>query len=393
MRRRINISKPYFSKLELKQSKKKFRATCHIRFILIQRPIFIGHILHYGREGRKEPKMSKNHSKSSHLIRLQKYIADCGVTSRRKAEELIAQGDVTVNGQTIAEQGVKVDPEEDVVEVNGKVIDLLTVDHVYLVMNKPRSYVTTVSDPEGRRTVMDLVPIKTRVYPVGRLDYLSEGLLLFTNDGDLANKIMHPSFAVTKTYEVKVFGKINDVLLRKLRSGVSENGETLKPKSVRVIQHLPNKTWLEFRLEEGKNREIRRICEASGLTIDKLKRVAIGNLAVSSLAPGSWEFITKSDLLKAIGITKDGSQRSDYTEYMSTKKSIDVKKSSRKQKDAKMADAAEFARYRKDEYYETLKLQKEARTLRAAERREAEKSGVQVKPSYQKAAPRKSFKR
>ena len=134
--------------------------------------------------------MSKNHSKNPKLIRLQKYIADCGVTSRRKAEGLILDGEVVVNGRIITELGTKVDPQEDTVEVSGKMIDLLTVDHLYLVMNKPRSYMTTVSDPEGRKTVMDLVPINTRVYPVGRLDYLSEGLLLLTNDGDFANSIM-----------------------------------------------------------------------------------------------------------------------------------------------------------------------------------------------------------
>ncbi len=337
--------------------------------------------------------MSKNHSQKAHLVRLQKYIADCGVTSRRKAEELISQGEVVVNGQTIVEQGVKVDPKEDVVEVSGKMIDVLTVDHIYLMMNKPRGYVTTVSDPEGRKTVMDLVPIKTRVYPVGRLDYLSEGLLLFTNDGDLANKIMHPSFEITKTYEVKVFGKISSILLKKLRTGVQDGKDFLKPKSVRVIQQLPNKTWLEFRLDEGKNREIRRICEACGLTIDKLKRVAIGNLSIEKMQPGSWEYITKSDLLKTMGLNKDGTKSRTYTEYVSSKKTVDTKKFSKKQKDAKPADSKEFSRYRKEEYYETIKLQNEARVKRTEERNKAEKEGVKFKPSLQKTTTKKTFRR
>jgi 23S rRNA pseudouridine2605 synthase len=332
--------------------------------------------------------MSKNHSKKDHLIRLQKYIADCGVTSRRKAEDLIAQGQVKVNGLKVKEQGVKIDPQEDVVEVAGKVIDLLTVDHLYLVMNKPRGYVTTVSDPEGRKTVMDLVPIKTRVYPVGRLDYLSEGLLLLTNDGDLANKIMHPSFGIVKTYEVKVFGRVNDVLLKKLRSGVQVGGQFLKPKSVRVIEQLPTKTWLEFRLEEGKNREIRKICEACEVTIDKLKRVAIGALAIENIKPGAWEYLTKSELLKSMGINKDGSKRLDGQEYLSSKKSIDVKKSSKKQKDAKLADSKEFARYRKDEYYETLKLQKEAKLKRDEEKKKF-MGTFKPKLSTQKTTPSK----
>lgn len=305
--------------------------------------------------------MSKNHSKSPQLIRLQKYIADCGVTSRRKAEGLIENGEVKVNGKTVTKLGSKVLPQEDTVEVSGKVIDILTVDHLYILMNKPRSYVTTMHDPEGRQTVMDLVPISTRVYPVGRLDYLSEGLLLLTNDGDFANTIMHPSFGVVKTYEVKIFGKVNDVLLRKLRNGIQDKGELLKPKSVRVIKQLPQKTWLEFRLEEGRNREIRRLCEASGLTIDKLKRVAIGNLNISQIKPGSWEYLTKTELYKSIGINKDGSLRKDALEYQSEKKSIDVKKFNKRQKDTKIATAKEFTRYRKDEYYETLKQQKLAK--------------------------------
>ena len=329
--------------------------------------------------------MSKNHSKETHLIRLQKYIADCGVTSRRKAEALITEGHVRVNGVKMTEQGIKVDPQEDTIEVKGQTIDLLTVDHLYLVMNKPRSYVTTVSDPEGRKTVMDLIPIKTRVYPVGRLDYLSEGLLLFTNDGDFANQIMHPSFGVTKTYEVKIFGKVNDVLLRKLRNGVQDKEDFLKPKSVRVVEQLPSKTWLEFRLEEGKNREIRRICEAAGLTIDKLKRVAIGNLDVSKIKPGRWEYLTKAELFKAIGITKDGSKREDAGDYVSLKKSLDVKKFSKRQKNAKPATAKEFTRYRKEEYYETLKQQKEKKLKRAEELKNQEMKNVKIKPSFTKA--------
>jgi 23S rRNA pseudouridine2605 synthase len=330
--------------------------------------------------------MSKNHSKEAQLIRLQKYIADCGVTSRRKAEELIEEGHVRVNGIKVTAQGVKVNAQEDTIEVKGQTIDLLTVDHIYLVMNKPRSYITSVSDPEGRRTVMDLIPIKTRVYPVGRLDYLSEGLLLFTNDGDFANQIMHPSFGVTKTYEVKIFGKVNDVLLRKLRNGIQDKEDFLKPKSVRVIEQLPNKTWLEFRLEEGKNREIRRVCEAAGLTIDKLKRVAIGNLDVSKIKPGTWEYLTKIELYKAIGITKDGSKRADAGEYMSIKKSLDVKKNNRRQKNAKLATATEFTRYRKDEYYETLKQQKEKKLKWIEEKNIQDSKNIKIKPSFEKSA-------
>jgi 23S rRNA pseudouridine2605 synthase len=299
------------------------------------------------READKEKFMSQ--------IRLQKYIADCGITSRRKAEDLITQGKVKVNGKLCTTLGTKVDTSEDVVMVNDEVIDIQAVDHVYLVMNKPRSFVTTMNDPEGRRTVMDLVPIKTRVFPVGRLDYLSEGLLLLTNDGEIANKIIHPSFQVEKTYEVKVFGKINDIILKKLRAGIVAHDVVLKPKSVRIIEQLPNKTWLEFRLTEGKNREIRRICEASGVTIDKLKRVAIGGLAVTGIAPGKWQYITKADLLKAIGIKADGSRLEKAVEYVSHKKTINVKKQNKVQKETTLADSKEFTKFRKEVYFETIK--------------------------------------
>lgn len=299
------------------------------------------------READKEKFMSQ--------IRLQKYIADCGITSRRKAEDLITQGKVKVNGKLCTTLGTKVDTSEDVVMVNDEVIDIEAIDHLYLVLNKPRSFVTTMNDPEGRRTVMDLVPIKTRVFPVGRLDYLSEGLLLLTNDGELANKIIHPSFQVEKTYEVKVFGKVNDTILKKLRAGIVAHDGVLKPKSVRIIEQLPNKTWLEFRLTEGKNREIRRICEASGVTIDKLKRVAIGGLAVNGIAPGKWQYITKSDLLKAIGIKADGSRLAKTVEYVSHKKTINVKKHNKVQKETTLADSKEFTKFRKEVYFETIK--------------------------------------
>ncbi len=305
--------------------------------------------------------MSKNHKKKDvKLVRLQKYIADCGICSRRKAEDLILEGHVKLNGQRVSELGTKVEPVEDVVEVRGTIIDIMSVDHMYVVVNKPRSVMTTVSDPEGRKTIMDIVKaISTRIFPVGRLDYLSEGLILMTNDGDMANMIMHPSYEVTKTYEVKVFGKIDEGILKKLRNGIEAADGVLKPQSVRIIEQLPNKTWLEFRLNEGKNREIRRICEASGVIIDKLKRVAIGALSIDDIKPGDWSYITKLDLLRLVGINKDGSKRDDALEYFSGKKSIDVKKISKKQKSAKLATSKDFGQYKKETYYGSLKLQKE----------------------------------
>lgn len=284
-------------------------------------------------------------------IRLQKYIADCGVTSRRKAEELIVEGRVTVNTKVASVLGTKVNPSKDVVEVDGSLIDLSSVSKVYLVMNKPRGMVTTVSDPEGRATVMELIKeVSERVYPVGRLDYLSEGLLILTNDGELANKVMHPSFNVTKVYEVKVFGLISPKIIRILREGVTVDGDFLKPLSVRHIRQLEHKTWLEFTLGEGKNREIRKLCEAAGLTVDKLKRVAIGGLSIKGIAPGNYTYLTKPQLEKKI--TK---------EYVSTKPSMLIK--SKKFGERKLATDESYTKYRKETYLDVMKSYKEKAQL------------------------------
>ena len=303
-------------------------------------------------------------------VRLQKYIADCGITSRRKAEELIAQGRVKVNGTTTRQLGTKVSPNTDAVEVDGKVADLNSINKVYIVMNKPRSYVTTLNDPEGRKTVLDLCQeISERIYPVGRLDYLSEGLLIMTNDGEIANMIMHPSYDITKVYEVKVFGAITEPLLKKLRGGVELEDGFVKPQSVRVIKQLPTKTWLEFRLGEGKNREIRKMCEACGLTVDKLKRVAIEGLAVEGIAPGKFRYITKRKLLDSLGLNADGTKTGKEREYFSTKKSINIKKKG--SQSATAADDKAFAKFRKDTYFDSLKQIKETKA-QAAEAAKAE---------------------
>ncbi|TDJ07428.1 MAG: rRNA pseudouridine synthase [Deltaproteobacteria bacterium] len=278
-------------------------------------------------------------------------MADCGITSRRKAEDLITQGRVTVNTMVADVLGTKVDPAKDVVEVDGQLLDLNSVSKVYLVMNKPRGFVTTVSDPEGRHTVMELIKeVSERVYPVGRLDYLSEGLLLLTNDGELANRIMHPSNQITKVYEVKVFGLVTPKILRKLREGVTVDGDFLKPLSVRPIKQLEHKTWLEFTLGDGKNREIRKICESCGLTVDKLKRVAIGNLNIKGIAPGNYTYLTKGQLEKKL--SKD---------YQTTRASIIIK--AKKFGERKLANDESYAKYRKATYLDVMKSYKEKAQL------------------------------
>jgi 23S rRNA pseudouridine2605 synthase len=301
-------------------------------------------------------------------IRLHKFIADCGVTSRRKAEQYILDGRVEVNGQVVTELGSKVNPSTDAVSVDGVALEPAAIDKVYVVLNKPRAYMTTLSDPEGRPTVMDLIfGVKQRIFPVGRLDYLSEGLLILTNDGDLANMIMHPRYEVEKVYEVKVFGHVNEALLAKIRRGVMTEDGLMKPKSVRVIEQLPNKTWLEFRLNEGKNREIRKICDAVDLTVDKLRRVAIEGLNIQNLPVGQYVFTTRKELLKALGINDHG-EKVAQRKFVSAKKTLNIAKVEKiVGKAARPADDKKFHSFRKENYYETIRSMKDLKLKQAEE--------------------------
>lgn len=299
---------------------------------------------------------TESQTDSEFTIRLQKYIADCGVTSRRKAEIMIREGRVTINGELVTEMGTKVDPSNDVVMVDGHLADLNAVEPIYLMLHKPRGYVTTLSDPEGRETVMDFVKeISERIYPVGRLDYLSEGLLLMTNDGEFANIIMHPKYNVTKVYEVKVFGSVTETILNKLRAGAYLDEGLVKPTSVRVIKQLPTKTWIEFRLNEGRNREIRRLCEAVGLTVDKLKRLAIGGLSIEGVAPGKFRLMSKDQMLNLIGLSEDGTAKRVLNKegFVSTKKTIDLKK--KRPQPGTVADDETFQKFRRETYFDSLK--------------------------------------
>lgn len=329
-------------------------------------------------------------------IRLQKVIADCGVTSRRKAEGYILDGRVTVNGNTVTELGTKVNPHKDVIQVDEMTLELSAVDKVYIVMNKPRAYITTLSDPEGRPTVMELIyGVKQRIFPVGRLDYLSEGLLILTNDGDLANMIMHPKYEVEKVYEVKVFGHVNEALLAKIKRGVMTEDGLLKPKSIRVIEQLPNKTWLEFRLNEGKNREIRKICDAVELTVDKLRRVAIEGLNIQSLPVGQYMFTTRKELLRSLGLNEHG-EKVSLRKFVSAKKTLNtVKVAKIVSKTARPADDKKFQSFRKESYYETvasikdLKLkQAEEDALKLADEQAQEKAAFFAKTMKKNTKPK-----
>jgi 23S rRNA pseudouridine2605 synthase len=243
------------------------------------------------------------------LERLQKIIAAAGIASRRKAEELITSGRVQVNGTVVTELGTKADPESDHIRVNGKLLEGAQ-RHIYLLLNKPKGYVTTVSDPEKRPTVMDLLRgVKGRVYPVGRLDYQSEGLLLLTNDGALANILMKAASHVPKTYLVKVAGTPTEDDLRKLRSGVSiatDDGKRVRtgPASVRIVKEAAN-PWYEITLIEGRNRQIRRMFEAVGHHVEKIKRVRYGPLTLD-VPPGEFRPLTLKEVERLKSASKGG---------------------------------------------------------------------------------------
>jgi 23S rRNA pseudouridine2605 synthase len=231
--------------------------------------------------------------------RLQKIIAAAGVASRRKAEELITSGNVAVNGQVVTELGTKADPEKDHIRVNGKLLQGAQ-RHVYLLLNKPKGFVTTVSDPEGRPTVMSLIRgVGSRVYPVGRLDYASEGLLLMTNDGALAHRLMKAASHVPKTYVVKVSGQPREDAIAKLRGGLSiatDDGKRVRtsPAKIRIVKESAN-PWYEITLIEGRNRQIRRMFEEVGHHVEKIKRVKYGPLALD-VPPGKFRPLTMREL-------------------------------------------------------------------------------------------------
>jgi len=227
--------------------------------------------------------------------RLQKIIASAGVTSRRKAEELITEGRVMVNGAVITELGSKADIERDHIKVDGKLLRA-TTNLVYLALNKPRNYVTTVHDPERRPTVMDLIKgVKARVFPVGRLDYASEGLLLLTNDGELANVLTAAKSHVPKIYLVKVNGTLSSDQEEQFRTGIPLSGRRTAPAGLRLSRRAEN-PWYEVRLIEGRTNQIRNMFRHFGLLVEKLKRVRIGPLDLGSLEPGAFRHLSPKEV-------------------------------------------------------------------------------------------------
>jgi 23S rRNA pseudouridine2605 synthase len=233
--------------------------------------------------------------------RLQKIIARAGITSRRKAEELITAGRVAVNGQVVKELGQKADPTRDHIRVDGKLLTF-SEQKIYLVLNKPKGYITSVSDPEGRPTVMSLVRgLSTRVYPVGRLDWASEGLLLLTNDGELANTLTRAASHVPKVYQVKVSGRAAEAEIATLRAGITlpEKGPRPRmaktaPAKIELIRDAAN-PWYEITLTEGRNRQIHRMFEKIGHHVEKIKRVGYGPLKLD-VEPGLFRPLTQSEV-------------------------------------------------------------------------------------------------
>ncbi len=238
--------------------------------------------------------MAKNN-----YVRLQKMLADCGVASRRKSEELIRAGSVKVNG-VVAQIGDKVNPYKDKVVVGGRrVTALAKPKHRYIMLNKPRGYVTTMSDERGRKCVAELVSdIEERVYPVGRLDRDSEGMLLLTNDGDFANTVMHPKKDIYKVYRVTVRPAVTDEMIASFQDGMMLDGRKTAPAEVRVITRQEGRVVLEILLREGRNRQIRRMCELLGLEVARLRRTAIGQVKLGMLKKGDWRDLTPEEVKK-----------------------------------------------------------------------------------------------
>lgn len=235
-------------------------------------------------------------------IRLQKFLSESGVASRRKSEELIIDGKVKVNGR-VAEIGCKVDPKRDKVTLRGKTV-IYNREKVYIMLHKPRGFVTTMKDEFDRKNVTELVSdLGVRVFPVGRLDRDSEGLLFMTNDGEFANNLTHPSRHVNKTYRVTVSGEVNEETTLKLSSGIEIEGKMTLPCDVFVIERKPDRTVLNFIIHEGRNRQIRKMCEAVGLEVLRLKRTEIAGVKMGMLARGKWRELNEREMQRLTNIS------------------------------------------------------------------------------------------
>lgn len=234
-------------------------------------------------------------------MRINKFMAECGVASRRACDEMILEGRVKVNGKKIDTPGLEINEFNDAVTLDGRRIMLVSKKY-YIMLHKPKGYVTTVKDDKGRKTVMELIKIRSRLYPVGRLDYDTEGLLLLTNDGQLAYALTHPSHEVPKTYITKIKGKISDTEVRQLRKGVEIDGKMTLPAVVKIIETDDEFSRVEVTIKEGRNHQIKKMFEVVGKEVVFLKRTAIGPLKLGGLGRGEYKNLTSKEIeiLKAI---------------------------------------------------------------------------------------------
>lgn len=240
--------------------------------------------------------------------RLQRVLAARGVGSRRRSEDLIRAGRVSVDGQTVTTMGTKVDPQTAQIRVDGKLVRPQTLH--YVILNKPRGYITTTSDERGRQTVMDLVSTRERLYPVGRLDRDTEGLLLLTNDGDVANRVMHPRYGMTKEYQVLTFARPDAAAFRQLSAGVMVDDKKVVPDEFRILRESREGLILKIVVHEGMNRIVRRMMETVGIPVERLRRVRVGPLTLAGLAVGSWRELTmgeRATLFEALRLGPDRS--------------------------------------------------------------------------------------
>lgn len=230
------------------------------------------------------------------MERLQKFMAESGIASRRHAEELIKQGLVKVNGEVVTELGIKIDPNKDVVEFKGKNIKTDN-KKVYIMLNKPEGYVTTAKDQFGRPTVLDLIKgIKERVVPVGRLDYDTSGLLILTNDGDAVYKLTHPKNEVSKIYEAKLFGVPDSNTINLFKNGITIDGKKTRPAKIELLRVDGRFSWCNITIHEGRNRQVREMCQSARHPVATLKRVAEGEIYLGDLKKGTWRYLTNKEM-------------------------------------------------------------------------------------------------
>lgn len=239
------------------------------------------------------------------MIRINKYLSAAGVSSRREADRLIEQGRVKVNGKIVQTLGSKIDENKDRIEVDGKTVKG-TQGKIYMLLNKPPEFLVTLKDPFQRPTIMDFLPkLKTRIFPVGRLDFDSEGLLLMTNDGELANRLIHPRYEIKKNYLVKIQGHPEKVQLSRLERGIPIDGKKTAPAKISPISSSPKRSLFKVELHEGRKREIRRMFEAIGYHVLLLRRIKFAGLTLDGLNPGDWRYLTMievQNLYKKVGL-------------------------------------------------------------------------------------------